>query len=207
VLGASQGTGAEAVRTAAARGHHVTAFARNPQKLAFDHANLVRVRGDFHDRASVEQAVRGTNAVLVTASATSLKAFRENPNYFSQGTGYAIDAMKAHGVRRLVVLSAIGTGESRSLLPVVLRALLVDFLLKAAFEDHARQEQMVRESGLDWVVVRPGRLTNGPARGKYVKTAQIERVPTSISRADVADFMVTAAESDDWIGRAVQIGG
>jgi uncharacterized protein YbjT (DUF2867 family) len=207
ILGASQGTGAEAVKAALSRGHHVVAFARSPQKLAVDHSALTRVRGDFHDRASVDEAVRGQDAVLVTASATRLKAFRENPHYFSQGTGHAIEAMKTHGVRRIVILSAIGTGESRKLMPWLGAKILVDFVLKVPFEDHQRQEVMVRASGLDWVIVRPGRLTNGPARKSYVSHAEIERVPMTISRADVADFMVNAAESDAWVGKAVQLGG
>ena len=207
ILGASQGTGAEAVKVGAERGHQVTAFARSPEKLAFEHANVTRMQGDFHNRESVEHAVVGQDAVLVTASATRFKAFRENPNYFSQGTAYAVDAMKAHGVRRLVILSALGTGETRRLVPFPMRALLVDVLLKTAFEDHARQEKIVRESGLDWITVRPGRLTNGPARRAYVAKVAIERVPAAISRADVADCLVSAAESDAWIGQAVQIGG
>jgi uncharacterized protein YbjT (DUF2867 family) len=207
VLGASQGTGAEAVKAAVARGHQVVAFARSPEKLVLDHPNLTRMRGNFHDRASVDEAVRGQNAVLVTASATSLRAFRDSPRYFSQGTQYAIDAMKAHGVRRLVVLSAMGTGASRKAMPWLVAKLLVDFLLKLQFEDHERQEDMVRASQLDWVIARPGRLTNGPARKRYLTRDGFERLPTAISRADVADFMVNAAESDAWIGKAVQLGG
>jgi uncharacterized protein YbjT (DUF2867 family) len=207
ILGASQGTGAEAVNAALARGHHVVAFARSPQKLRVDHPNLTRLRGDFHDRASVDEAVRGQDAVLVTASATRLKAFRENPHYFSQGTGYAIDAMKSHGVRRLVILSALGVGESRKVMPWLASKILVDFVLKVPYEDHERQEAAVRASGLDWVIARPGRLTNGPARKRYVARAEIERVPATISRADVADFLVNAAESEAWLGKAVQIGG
>ena len=64
-----------------------------------DHPRLTRLKGDFHVRESVDAAVRGQDAVLVTASATSLNAFKANPTYFSRGTGYAVDAMKAHGVR------------------------------------------------------------------------------------------------------------
>jgi hypothetical protein len=63
------------------------------------------------------------------------------------------------------------------------------------------------DSGLDWVIARPGRLTNGPAQHRYIKTAAIEAVPSSISRADVADFLVQAVESEMWFGKAVQIGG
>lgn len=207
VIGASQGTGALAVRAALDKGHDVTAFARSPAKLTLDHPRLRKTTGDFHRADSVDAAVPGHDAVIVTASATRLAAFKENPRYFSQGTGYVIDAMKKAGVRRLSVLSALGVGESRPLLNPFLRWLAVDHLLRIPFEDHARQEAQVSASGLEWIVARPGRLTNGPARHQYVKKAAIERVPASISRADVADFLVDACVKPDWVGHAVQIGG
>jgi len=207
VVGASQGTGALAVRAALERGHRVTAFSRSPQKLAIDHPHLRRVSGDFHGAESVDAAVPGHDAVIVTASATRLRAFKENPRYFSQGTGHVIDAMKKAGVRRLVVLSALGVGDSRPLLPAIARVIAVGWILKLPFEDHERQEAMVRASGLEWVIARPGRLTNGPARGRYVTKTAIERVPASISRADVADFLVRACEGREWVDQAVQLGG
>lgn len=207
VIGASQGTGALAVRTALDKGHRVTAFARSPQKLELVHPQLERVRGDFHDASSVEGAVKGHDAVIVTASASGLGAFKENPRYFSQGTGYTIDAMKKTGVKRLVVLSALGTGDSLPLFNPIVRAIMVDFVLKVPYADHERQEEQVRSSGLDWVIARPGRLTNGPARRRYVKKIAIEKVPSSISRADVADFLVEACDAPSWVGHAVQLGG
>jgi uncharacterized protein YbjT (DUF2867 family) len=207
VLGASKGTGAEAVRAGLARGHDVTVFARSPENLVLEDPKLRRLKGDFHSRESVDGAVTGQDAVIVTASSTSLKGFKADPTYFSRGTGYAILAMKAHGVRRLVVLSALGVGESRKLANFIFDKLLISFILKAPYEDHERQEKLVRESGLDWVIARPGRLTDGPARKRYVKTSAIERIPMSISRADVGDFLVTAAETDTWVQKAVQLGG
>jgi uncharacterized protein YbjT (DUF2867 family) len=207
IIGASQGTGALAVGAALDKDHQVTAFARSPHKLMLENPRLRKLAGDFHQAASVEAAVPGHDAVILTASATRLRAFKENPRYFSQGTGYVIDAMKKVGVKRLVVLSALGVGESRRLLHPIVRALTVDFLLKRPFEDHERQEEQVRASGLDWVIARPGRLTNGAARRRYKKTSVIESVPSSISRADVADFLVEACEVPTWVGRAVQLGG
>ncbi len=207
VIGASQGTGALAVKAALDKGHEVTAFARSPEKLTLEHANLKKLKGDFHQSASVSAAVEGHDAVIITASATRLSAFKDNPHYFSQGTGYVIDAMKKYGVKRLSVLSALGTGESRALLNPIVRLLLVNFILKLAFVDHERQEEQLRQSGLEWIVARPGRLTNGPAKHAYVKKTAIESVPSAISRADVADFLVTACEIPDWNGRAVQLGG
>lgn len=207
IVGASQGTGALAVKSALARGHEVTAFARTPSRLALEDRKLARVRGDFHDRASIEAAMPGHDAVIVTASATSLGAFKQNPRYFSQGTALVIDAMKASGVRRLVVLSALGTGESRALVPLPMRLLLIGWLLEIPFADHERQESLARASGLDWVIARPGRLTDGPARGRYVKRTNVAPVPSSISRADVADFLVEAASTGAWDRECVQLGG
>ncbi len=207
VLGASQGTGAWTTRVALERGHSVTAFSRHPNKLDLTDAKLVKRAGNFHDRTSVDEAVRGQDAVIVTASVGSLRAFKDNPHYFSQGTAYAIDAMKAHGVKRLIVLSALGSGDSRKIMGFLFDKIVVSFLLKAPFADHDRQEQMVRQSGLDWVIARPSRLTNGPAAKRYVATADLKKVPGSISRADVADFLVTAADTDTWVRKAVQLGG
>ena len=207
VLGASQGTGALVVTEALARGHDVTAFARSPEKLQLAGPRLQKVSGDFHDAASVKSAVAGHDAVVITASATSLAGFKAQPDYFSLGTGHAIAAMKALGVRRLVVLSALGTGESRALMPWVARKLVVDLILKLPFADHQVQEGLVRASDLDWVIARPGRLTNGPARHAYQKRTDLVPLPSSISRSDVAHFLVDACERNDWLRQAVQLGG
>lgn len=207
VLGASRGTGALAVKVALDRGHDVTAFARSPDKLALTHPQLIKRKGDFHDRASVDAAVKDHDAVIVTASVSSPGEFKSDPTYFSRGTGFAVDAMKAHGVKRIVILSALGTGDSLPLMPWAFRKLLVGWLLRGAYEDHERQEALVRDSDLGWVIARPGRLTNGPPRGKYVARTAPDPVPNGISRADVADFLVKAADTDTWLHQAVQLGG
>lgn len=206
VIGASQGTGALATEQALQRGHEVTAFARTPQRLTVEHPKLRRRQGNFHDATSVRAAVPGHDAVIVTASSTSLKGFKETPDYFSRGTRHVIDAMKASGVRRLVLLSAFGVGDSRSLLNPIFKV-VVKLTIGAAFADHALQEQLARDSGLEWIVARPNRLTDGPARGKFVKQPLLQAVPGSISRADVAAFLLEAAETDRWVGKTVHLGG
>ncbi|MCE9599673.1 MAG: NAD(P)H-binding protein [Spirochaetia bacterium] len=169
VIGASKGTGALCVAAALERGHSVTAFARTPDKIGMTHVNLKLVSGDFHNAESVAAAIPGHDAVIITASATSLQAFKENPNYFSMGTAHVIDALKKNKSARLIVLSAFGVGESRELAGWFLDKLVISFLLKLPFADHERQEAMVKASGLSWVIARPGRLTDGPARKMYQK--------------------------------------
>jgi nucleoside-diphosphate-sugar epimerase len=117
VVGASQGTGALAVKRALERGHVVTAFSRNPDKLGIEHPNLRKHPGDFHMADSVASAMTGQDAVIVTASASSLKALKENPSFFASGTRNVVDAMKATKAKRIVILSAIGVGESKKLMP------------------------------------------------------------------------------------------
>lgn len=207
VVGASQGTGALTVSAALERGHQVTAFARSPHKLTVEHASLTRRAGNFHDAAAVDAAVVGHDAVIITAAPSSLAGFKENPTYVSSGIANVIEAMKRHRVPRLVVVSALGTGDSRVLMGWFVRTVLKDGLLKLPSQDHERKEALTRASGVDWVIARPGRLTHGPARGRYVARAEIAPVPGSISRADVADFLVTAADSDAWVGKAVHLGG
>src|SRR3954470_623325 len=143
VVGASQGTGALCLEAALAKGHSATAFARTPAKLKLTHPQLTKVAGDFHDAASVRGAVAGHDAVIICASSTSLSGFKKKPDYFSSGTRFVIDAMKEHGVKRLVVLSAHGAGDSFSGAPWFLRTFIIRGILKLPFADHDVQEKMV----------------------------------------------------------------
>lgn len=161
VVGASQGTGALTVSTALEHGHQVTALSRSPQKLTIEHASLVKRAGSFHAAADVDAAVAGHDAVIITAAPSSLAGFKENPTYFSAGTALVVEAMKRHSVRRLVVLSSLGTAESRVLQGWFIRTLLLDGLLKLPTQDHAQQEALTRGSDLEWVIARPGASRTG----------------------------------------------
>ncbi|MDP1922374.1 MAG: NAD(P)H-binding protein [Myxococcales bacterium] len=207
VLGASKGTGALCVKSALAKGHSVTAFARSPAKLELEHPKLEKVAGNFHDAASVRAAVVGHDAVIICVSVAALSDFKAKPDYFSAGTAFCIDAMKAHGVKRLVILSAQGAGDSVVTANWFLKTFVIGGILKLAFRDHDVQERLTRESGLEFVIARPTRLTDGPGKGQFTKTAELVKVPSAISRADVADFLVDSCTSTAFLGKAVQLGG
>lgn len=207
VLGASQGTGALVVKQALARGLSVTAFSRNPGKIGVEHPNLRLQPGDFHDAASVDAAVAGHDAVIVTVSVSRLSDFRENPNYFSGGTAHVIASMRKHGVRRLVILSALGAGDSRDTQNFLVKWLVIDGLLRAPMADHGRQEALVKASDLDWVIVRPSKLHDRRASGRAVRQTGTGAVPPAVSRADVAELLVDAATQPQWVRQQVAIGG
>lgn len=209
IIGASKGTGALAVKAALTRGCEVTAFARNPERLEIDHPKLSKYKGDFHKSVDIAKTVPGHDAVILTASPGSAASFKKDPTFFSRGAGLTIQAMRTSGVRRLVVLSAIGVGETRKISGWIAEKLIFGMLFKRPYADLERQELAVRASGLEWVLARPVRLTNGPATGRYARQTGLERVPLSwsIARADLAEFLVEAAIVDTWVGQGVQLGG
>jgi putative NADH-flavin reductase len=100
--------------------------------------------------------------------------------------------MESTGVRRLICLSSLGVGDSRSNLPFFTKYVIVSIFLRHAFADHERQEAIVRQSSLDWTIVRPPHLTDGSRTGSYRHgfAASDRQIAGQISRADVADFML-----------------
>ena len=205
VLGASKGTGALCVKSALALGHSVTAFARTPAKLELTDPKLTKVAGNFHDATAVAAAVKGHDAVIICASVGALSDFKTKPDYFSSGTKHCIDAMKQLGVKRLVVLSAQGAGDSLVTANWFLRTFVIGGILKLAFRDHDVQERLTRESGLEHVIAHPTRLTDSPALGKFTKPAARVKIPSAISRADVADFMEDSCTSTAHFKQAIYL--
>ncbi len=197
IFGPTGGTGRQLVEQALEQGHPVTAFARNPAKLAPERTGLEVVEGDVLDAAAVERAVPGHEAVLcaVGAPASDRRTLR------TDATRNIIRAMETHGVKRLVCLSSLGFGDTRDMLPFVMRYIVVPLFLRHAFADHALQEELVKQSGLDWIIARAGSLTDGPRTGVYRHGFPVTEKGTrlKISRADVADFMLKQLTSDEYL--------
>jgi putative NADH-flavin reductase len=188
VFGATGGTGRAIVAQALDQGHVVTAFVRNPAALTTKHERLKIVPGDILDYSSVEAAVQGQDAVL---SALGVRKLRKN-TILSDGTKNIIRAMEHHGVRRFLCESSLGVGDSKGQLGWFINLFIIPLFLRNVFRDKEVQEQDVKQSNLDWMIVRPAMLTNGPRTGAYRSGfSPTDRTITGkISRADVADFML-----------------
>ena len=201
VIGATGGTGRELVRQALAQGHQVTAFVRNPQKLKIEHSNLRVIQGNVLDYDTVEPAVRGQGAVL---SALGRKRFLGPSNILSQGTRNILRAMQNTQVPRFICESSLGVGDTVGRLGLPATLLFVPLILPFYIWDRVRQEKLIEESSLDWVIVRPAILTNGPARGDYRHGPKVGSyiLPTYVSRADVAGFMLKQLHDDTYLGSA-----
>ena len=201
IFGATGGTGRELVRQGLERGHTVTAFAREPSKVKLKNENLRIAKGNVLDYASVEDAVKDQDAVL---SALGHKKFLIKTTILSKGTKNIITAMKNQGVRRFVCETSLGVGDSRGKLGLYYTLFTIPFIVYFYFKDKGLQERYIKESGLDWVIVRPGQLTNGRKRGVYRHGPDVGNyiITLRISRADVADFMLNQLTEDMYIHMA-----
>jgi len=200
IFGATGGTGTELVKQALERGHSVTAFVRNPAQLADKGEGLTFVTGDIHDVASVGRCIQGHDAVLCALGARDLKKTMIR----TEGTVTILSAMKQNNVRRLIVVSAMGVGKSWNSLSMF-NKLLFAILMKSTREDHEAQEAAVKESGLDWTIIRPSGLVNTPRTGVYSVGENIPAKTSQIPRADVADLILNNLEAQALVHKAVTI--
>ena len=206
IVGATGGTGRELVAQALERGHTVTALVRDPSKLQSSHALLTVVQGDVLDEASVGRAMEGQEAVL---SALGHKRFFYPTRILSDGTRNILRAMDTHGTRRLVVETSLGIGDSVGRVGLYYTLFVIPVILPFYFWDKTRQERAIAKSDMDWVIVRPAMLTSGEKRGVYRHGANIGSFfwTARISRADVADFMLSQLASDTYLKTAPGVCG
>lgn len=200
VFGATGGTGSEIVKQALERGHVVTAFVRNPDKMMVKNERLTIVKGDIHNVKDVEQGVLGQDAVICALGARDLKSTMIR----TEGTINIIEAMKRDNVKRLFVISSMGVGESWNTISLINKVFL-STLLKSTRKDHEAQEAAVKTSGLDWTIIRPSGLTNEPRTGNYRVGENIRAKTYQISRGDVADLILNDLEKRAWVCKAVTI--
>jgi putative NADH-flavin reductase len=204
IVGATGGTGRQLVAQALARGYAVTAFVRDPSKLQADHPQLTVIQGDVLDESSVETAMRGQDAVL---SALGHKRYFYPTRTLSEGIRNLLRAMETHGVPRLVCETSLGIGDSAGRMGLFYTFFTIPLILPLYFWDKTRQEQMIAGSTVEWIIVRPGALTDGDKRGRYRHGHHIGNFlwTVRISRADVADFMLNQLESDTYLRAAPSV--
>jgi len=197
VLGATGGAGRVIVSEAVAKGHAVVALVRSKANAAgLIGAELVE--GDARDEAALTRAIAGCDAVI-SSLGTAISPFRE-VTLLSTATRALVTVMARQNVRRLVCITGIGAGDSRGHGGFLYDWLFQPLLLRKVYEDKDRQEDVIRASALDWVIVRPTVLNDEPARGRIRTLTDLSGVHGGkIARADVANFVVQQLTADTWL--------
>ena len=199
VVGATRGIGRSLVEQALDDGYSVRALVRDPERLPVRHDRLDWVKGDIRDTAAVRRAVTDQEAVCITIG---INPTRKPVSVFSAGTQNVIDAMPGSASGPLICVTGIGAGDSKHHGGFFYDKIFNPLLLKTIYADKDRQEALVRNSKLDWVIVRPGFLTNGPRTGTYQVLTDLEGIKAGkISRADVAHFILTELDSKQYLSK------
>ena len=218
IIAATGGVGQQLLRQALDAGHDVTAVARNPAKLPAAQRQTRIITADLADPdpAALEAAIAGTDAVLSGLG----PAANSSAGIATRGTRAVAAAMHAAGVRRLVVISAAPVrtvpSPGRPAPPkhdpgdgFFMRHLGAPFARAAfgkVYADLAAMEDLLRDSDLDWTVIRPPKLTDKPLTGHYrTATGQNVRGGFSVPRADVAHLMLAVLGRPDAIGQVIGV--
>lgn len=197
IIGGSQGTGASLAQQALAAGHQVTVVSRRGKGPA----GARIVTGSATDPRVLADALTNANAVVITVGAA-----KDNPTQRTEVTRAVVEAMNVAGVRRILVQSSLGAGDSMQQLPALLRPVMKVVLAKP-LADHNTQEMAVQASNLDWTIVRPAGLKDGDGTGtwKAHTTDEKSTLKATVQRADVAAYILSVLEDPDTFNTAVGI--
>jgi putative NADH-flavin reductase len=206
VFGASGKTGTLITEQALAKGHHVTAYVRRDGSLLQQHPNLKVVTGSLNDTGKFKETISGADACVSVLGGNSL--FKHSPE-ITAGIYTKVTLMEQEGVKRLVYLSSMGAGESRKIMRPLIRLFIADIMLRVPLADHTANEKRIAKSKLQWTLIRPAGLTNGPKTGrlKHGKSIEILKGNPQISRANVAAFIIRQLSDTSYINTGVWIYG
>jgi putative NADH-flavin reductase len=202
VLGATGGTGLQIVSQGIERGHSVTAFVRAPDALKRFGDRIVVIRGNLLNASELHGVLQGHDAVL-SGFGPRLPVSKADGTLLRRFAVALTGGMLQAGVRRVVIESTAFLFKDSLIPPAHLVGRL---FFPAIVSDAYEMENVFRKSGLDWTIVRPPRLTDKPRTGKY--RSQEDHLPPfgfTISRADVADFMIKLGENHASIGKVVGV--
>ena len=204
ILGASGPLGRHLVGAALERGHEVTAFVRDPAKLPRRHDRLRVAIGDALDAQSLDAAMDGQEAIV---SSLGVGLSLRSGGLIGAAMPAILAAMERRSLRRLVAVSAFGVGHTREDAPLLPR-IVFRTLLRDIYADKNAGDDALKRSAFDWTIVAPVRLTDGPRTGKARagERLRLAALP-SVSRADVAQFVLDEIERPRHLRRVVVVAG
>ncbi len=188
IIGASHGIGNQLLKLALEEGHKVTVLLRKSNKLKISNSNLHIIKGDILDPSSVTNAAVDQDGICVCIG---VLPSRKPVEVFSKGIENVLSSIGDNTEQKLIVVTGIGAGDSKGHGGFLYDRVISPLLLKEIYKDKDREEALIKESHSNWMIVRPGFLTDGPRTGKYRVIENLAGMTVGkISRSDVADFML-----------------
>lgn len=202
IFGASGHTGRQLVAQGLEKGYSITAFVRNPKSFPNANKHLVVFTGDVSNDQQILQAVSGQDAVISVLGVKASSALFQENVIISDGLKHIIHAMEVAKVHRLLFIASFGVNK-KIFLP---EKMFIRLVLKNIFADIPRQEKHIKQSMLDWTIVHPARLTNGPKTQKYKAKVDLPiGLFSKISRADVADFLINNIKNKNTFKKTITL--
>jgi len=211
IIGASAGVGLQTVTKSLEEGHNVTTLSRSTENLPKQH-NITIVQGSATNVADVKKAIAGADAIIVTiGTGTKIdwQTISTGTTLYTDAATVLLSALKELNMQvPLVVVTGFGAGDSREYLPFFLKV-VIRLLLRKVYDNKTRMEGLISSNYKNWVIVRPGVLTDKPATGHYRAYSKLGKdlKINSIARADVARFLVKQAEAPTETGKYVVLMG
>lgn len=199
VIASSRRVRRQLAEQAQAESHEVTALEKRISRFSWRRPRYRVVAGDVLDERSLSPAVAGQDAVVCWLQPPS----RKSDSYLWESTANLIRVMERHAVRRLICISACGAGDSRGHCGFFHDHIIQKLLLKQVFQDRDRQEELIRGTDLDWVIVRPARLTTGRSQGKYMVLTDLRNFKAGrIALVDAVEFALKQLHSNFYLFQA-----
>jgi len=199
VFGGTNGVGKECIKLALADG----TLARDPSKISnITSQNLRIVQGDVLDPVKVNEVLKGSQVVINSLGSRALKG--PGVDVCSKGTEKILEGMKNNGIKKIITCSSLGTGDSYSKCSIFTK-FFIWAIISRPIADKEIQEDMIKKSGLDFVIIRPTGLVDKAFTGKYKVGFDVSG--GTVGRADVAHWMVKQINSDEWVGKCPSMEG
>jgi putative NADH-flavin reductase len=189
-----------------AKDYQVIAYIRRAGSLALQHPNLKIIVGNLNESVKIKEAIAGSDIVI---SALGGRSLTRHSREIITGIDQIINHLEHEGVKRFIYLSSLGAGDSRYLMSILIRFFIAGLMLRVPLADHTINEQRIAKSKLQWTIVRPAGLTNGPRTGrlKHGTEKKVLKGSLEISRANVASFILEQLSDNRYINSSVWVYG